>query len=248
MVVSLVLVAALSISPKELREAKRLTRQSILEYNSGDFEPALRDAKRAYQLSGAPALLFDIAQCYRALGRWKEAEFSYRGYLREQKVVHNRTEAVLLLAEMEARQRAAAPPEPVVNRAPAPSPPPPPVLILTHLAPVPAPPATAAGPASRRSAPAAAVSAPPPRRRIEPAVWWVGGAGVATALAGTVFGVAAGDLAAQDHPSLSGAYRYHDLSPSRYASEQASGLTADILWGTGAALVVTAAVLAWTSR
>ncbi len=127
-------IASGAAMPPQTAEVRRLARQSILEYNAGDFDLALRDAKRAYEMSGAPALLFNLGQCHRALGHWKEAEFFYRGYLREKKDVRNRREVLALIANMEAKQAAPPPPSPTATaratRAPTStrtaSPPPPP--------------------------------------------------------------------------------------------------------------------------
>ncbi len=101
------LLAALALSPTQ-KEAERLTRRSMVEYNVGDFTAALEDIKKAYELSERPELLFNLAQCHRALEHWKQAEFFYRGYLRGKPSAQNRSQVEALIAEMQ-RHQAEAP-------------------------------------------------------------------------------------------------------------------------------------------
>ncbi len=161
------LATVLAISPAE-REAERLTRRSIVEYNVGDFASALGDITQAYKLDPRAGLLFNLAQCHRALEHWRQAEFFYRGYLRGRPDAKNRSQVLALIAEMRQRQaaaeaRAAAPRAVSVTPAPkpaaAPSAPPPPapeaptVLVLAP---------RAAAPSPRAAAPEAPRATPPP--------------------------------------------------------------------------------------
>ncbi|MHB8420772.1 MAG: tetratricopeptide repeat protein [Myxococcales bacterium] len=206
------------------REARKLTLQSIREYNAGDFEASLRDAKEAYELTGLPALLFNLGQCHRMLGHWKEAAFAYERYLREQPQAKNESEVRSLLAQVRAKEAAAAaPPEAAV------------VIVPAAPTPTPAPAAPVVAPAA--PAPVAAVTAPPARpRRIIPAAWWLGGSGAAFAIAGTILGV----LARGDGNTDSG---FNSRVPvAVYNRGQREGLTADIFWATGGALIVTGVV------
>lgn len=108
-------------APKDpaTREAEQLAKQSIVEYNVGDFDSALADATKAYKLKPLPGLLYDLAQCHRALHHWEKAEFFYRGYLREKPSAPNREAVEGLIAEMHQKQQtdlagpAAEPPQPV---------------------------------------------------------------------------------------------------------------------------------------
>ena len=93
-------------SPKDAKEAERLVKQSIVEYNVGDFDAALADVTKAYKLRPAPALLFNIGQCHRALHHWEKAEFFYRGYLREKPDASNREKVEALIEEMQQKQKA----------------------------------------------------------------------------------------------------------------------------------------------
>lgn len=108
-------VALLLGAPKSpaTREAERLAKKSIVEYNVGDFEAALADVTRAYKLDPVPGLLYNLAQCHRALHHWEKAEFFYRGYLREKPEASNRPTVEALVQEMVAKQQAPgeAPPE-----------------------------------------------------------------------------------------------------------------------------------------
>ncbi len=106
MVPLLIFSLALGTSPKDAKEAERLVKQSIVEYNVGDFDSALADVTKAYKLRPVPALLFNIGQCHRALHHWEKAEFFYRGYLREKPDASNRDKVEVLIAEMQQKQQA----------------------------------------------------------------------------------------------------------------------------------------------
>jgi hypothetical protein len=105
MVPFLLLSLALGTSAKDAKEAERLVKQSIVEYNVGDFDAALADVTKAYKLRPVPALLFNIGQCHRALHHWEKAEFFYRGYLREKPDASNRAKVEELIGEMQQKQR-----------------------------------------------------------------------------------------------------------------------------------------------
>jgi tetratricopeptide (TPR) repeat protein len=220
---ALLLVASLGTPARDMAEARRLTKRSMREYNSGDFDRALADIKSAYDLSGLPGLLFNLGQCHRALGHWKEAEFSYRAYLRESPNPANREQVLTLIDQMEKQQAAAAS-----------SPPPP--LVIQEAAPV-------AAPASEtpHAVPAAAVEAPAPRRRVPVATWVVGALGVAAGLAGGVaWGIAGSERSG---------YASSGPLPANvtYAGvQQSNGLAVagDVLVPVGGVLVAVAAGLA----
>jgi len=148
-------------SPKDAKEAERLVKQSIVEYNVGDFEAALTDVTKAYKLRPAPALLFNIGQCHRGLHHWEKAEFFYRGYLREKPDAPNRDKVEALIEEMQQKQKAetvgAVIPPSVVVAIPAPAAAPE-APLAAPLAASPAPVATTVP----HSVPAAAVEAVPP--------------------------------------------------------------------------------------
>ncbi len=66
---SFLLLALLTASPSSdaVKQAEALTRRAIVEYNGGEFDQALVDAKKAYGIQPAPALLYNLGQCHRAL-------------------------------------------------------------------------------------------------------------------------------------------------------------------------------------
>ncbi len=125
---------ALAVSPADSQRAAKLGHRSIIEYNASDFAKALEDAKAAYELDPRPALLFNLGQCYRALGNYSEARFSYRAYLREQPDAPNQATVVDLIKQMEAKLQAQAPPPPPAAPPPKPEPAPP-TLVLAPAAP-----------------------------------------------------------------------------------------------------------------
>lgn len=52
------------------------------EYNLGNFASAATYFEETYRLKPVPALLFNIAQCYRLVGNMEKAAQTYRSYLR----------------------------------------------------------------------------------------------------------------------------------------------------------------------
>ncbi len=217
-------------------EARRLARRSVLEYDTGDYDAALADIARAYELDPRPGFLFNLGQCHRALGHYEKAALAFRSYLRAVPRAKNRSQVERLLAEMEAKaksQLAAAPP-PVAARAP---PPPAPPRAESAAAVAPAPPI--------RAAPAAAVSAPVERGGPPPATWWIGGGGVAAALAGAALVVLAdGTLGGDRTTAGPNGATVHSLSAQSYGSAVTQGNVGDGLLLAGGALVVAAAVVA----
>jgi hypothetical protein len=247
-------------------EARKLAVQSMREYNLGDFTAALRDIKRAYELSGRPVLLFNLAQCHRMLGHWKEAEFFYRGYLREKKDASNRVEVLHLIELVEAVERttpptetpaapvtatpppAATAPVPISTILPLPMPEAAPAQTATPLSPQPAatPPAPgAAQPVPSAAAPPApptALAEPPSRPAIPAASWWLGGSGAVAVVAGSILGGVARSNG-NDDTGIN-----HGFPVSTYNSGQYEGLAADIAWSVGGALIVAAVIVAFASH
>jgi tetratricopeptide (TPR) repeat protein len=73
--------AAGDTAPNE--EARRLFERGQRHYNVGEFDAAIDEFKRAYELSPAPGLLFNIAQAYRARRDRERALYYYATYLHE---------------------------------------------------------------------------------------------------------------------------------------------------------------------
>jgi tetratricopeptide (TPR) repeat protein len=105
--------AAATASPQE--EARELYKKGMTHYEIGEFDAAIDAFKRAYQLTSAPGLLFNIAQVYRMKKDPEQAVYFYRTYLRLMPDAPNRADVEVLIAENQAlvdaeheRQRAAA--------------------------------------------------------------------------------------------------------------------------------------------
>lgn len=96
---------AQSVDEKE-RSARARFVQATKDYNLGNFDKALDEYKAVYELKPHPALLFNIAQCYRQLGDYSAAAFYYRRYRDEAKAAGPDAQVVNgLIAEVEAKER-----------------------------------------------------------------------------------------------------------------------------------------------
>jgi tetratricopeptide (TPR) repeat protein len=109
-------------------EARARFSAARLAYADGRFDDALEDFKRAYQLSGRPALLFNIASASDRLRRDQDALEAYEGYLAKVPDVDNRRfveSRIALLRERVAdeEQRAAERAVPTPEQAAAGAPP-----------------------------------------------------------------------------------------------------------------------------
>src|SRR6266545_4482365 len=98
--------------------AREATENGRRAYNLSRWDEAVAQFEKAYQLSGDPALLFNLAQAHRQAGHANEAVRFYKTYLREQPNSPNREIAEKQLSEL----HAADTPSPA---APATAPPPP---------------------------------------------------------------------------------------------------------------------------
>jgi tetratricopeptide (TPR) repeat protein len=213
-------------------QARGLTRRSIFEYNTGEYVKALADIERAYELDSRPALLFNVGQCQRALGHHREAAAAFKSYLRDSPNAPNRERAAGLAAEMEklARQdeknRPAQPPQPRNDAA---------VVVV------------AAAPAELSPALEAAVTVTEPSRHIRVGAWWLGGAGLAVAVAGTVLFAVCESTMSGDHPvSLGGGVTEHQLTSAAFNTAATEGYVGEGLWAGGGALLVSGVIVALT--
>ena len=131
-IATLTVLLTVGMAHADVNKAKQLYGEARTQYNLNEFAKALDLFKRAYQEHADPAFLFNIAQCERALGRYDDAEKSYRAYLRESpELPDERTSEVkALIGAMAAaaqQQRAnPSPPSAAPSRATSPSPLPPP--------------------------------------------------------------------------------------------------------------------------
>jgi tetratricopeptide (TPR) repeat protein len=100
--------------PASEREALELYRRGLTHYNLAQYDEAIALFKRAYLVSRAPELLFNIAQAYRLKGpeSCSLALRFYRSYLREEPKARGLASVQAVIADMErcVRERAAAAP------------------------------------------------------------------------------------------------------------------------------------------
>jgi tetratricopeptide (TPR) repeat protein len=105
-------VEAQSATSRDARiaEAKKAFARGRRAYSAGDFETALASFERAYELTGSPDLLYNIATVSDRMRHDEEALEAYQGYLRvrpkspDREHVESRIE--VLQAAIEARRKA----------------------------------------------------------------------------------------------------------------------------------------------
>lgn len=93
---------------KKAALAKKHFQKAELLYQQGEFKKALAQYKKAMTYKRHPALIFNIAQCYRQLGNNKMALFFYKLFLSELPNASNIKEVLLRIKEMEKKLAAAA--------------------------------------------------------------------------------------------------------------------------------------------
>ncbi len=173
----LVLFLAAGATPARAQDAdddtarsKELYDQGSRAYKAGEYRRAVELFLEAYDLSGAPAILFNIAQAYRLDGACADALIYYRRSLAEEPDAANRAEVEERIAEMETCKEKP-------SRAPAEPP----------RATVAAPPSAAAEPPASAAAPSGLTArAPEPTRRRSAVPLVVAGVGAAVAVTGAV--------------------------------------------------------------
>ena len=85
---------------------RALNKEMQTQYDLGHYAEALKAAEELYQLKPTSGVLFNVAQCHRQLGEFKEAAHAYRLFLT--KVEPGSTEAVKaqeLLGQVEEAQK-----------------------------------------------------------------------------------------------------------------------------------------------
>jgi tetratricopeptide (TPR) repeat protein len=175
-------------------EARDLYKQGMTHYELGEFDLAIDEFKRAYALTSAPGLLFNIAQVYRMKKDPEQAVYFYRTYLRLLPNAPNRSDVEVLLAENQALVDAEA----AKKRAEAEA-------------------ALSAGPAAPTAAPAgvAATATPaaplPPRRRPWRTELWIGVGAAALGVGALAAAVGVGARASSDAAKISSADAERDV-------------------------------------
>jgi tetratricopeptide (TPR) repeat protein len=181
----IVLVAALvcALSGTAFADNKEAAKEAYTEgkrqYDLGEYDAALAAFKKAYLNYEEPVFLFNIAQCYRAIGDKAAAARTYRAFLRNWPKAPNKEQVERIVAQLDAAiaqdasAKAAPPPDtlaPAGNKtevAKAPATTAPATSPSTT-----APPATTAKPAPKpevaSATPAPPGNAPPPANVEEP--------------------------------------------------------------------------------
>lgn len=62
------------------REVKKLADEGVEHYKNGEYEDALMVFQRAYYMKKIPTLLYNMAKCYKQIGKVKTAEESLKFY------------------------------------------------------------------------------------------------------------------------------------------------------------------------
>lgn len=115
------------------RAARRHFERGQKLYAATKFRDALDEYQQAFEARPLPDFLFNIGQCYRNLGDYDSAIFSYKKYLDAAPDSPNRPQVEQLITELQtrkeqedARRLALQPPPPPAAQPPAPPPPAPP--------------------------------------------------------------------------------------------------------------------------
>jgi tetratricopeptide (TPR) repeat protein len=213
----------------DTREARKHYQRGTSRYDLADWQGAADEFKTAYELSRAPALLFNLAQCHRHLGQWEQAAHFYRTYLSFLPKAPNHAEAENYLREAEAEL---ARPKPV--EAPPPSPAPAPVEEAPLLLPAELPPAT-----TMQAPP------PPPRpRKLIIAGSVVAAAGVGLLVGGAVLGSQSASASDRIAAVSQGAGTWSSDFDSLYRQGQRDATAATALLITGGVVAAAGAVIA----
>jgi tetratricopeptide (TPR) repeat protein len=83
------------------RSAKRHFDRGQKLFNLGKFDEALEEYQQAYEAKAIPAFLFNIGQCYRNLGDYEAAIFSFKKYLKLEPDADNRDQVEEYITELE---------------------------------------------------------------------------------------------------------------------------------------------------
>lgn len=99
----LIAILLLAAPADNSAQAREHFKSAQLHYSLGEFEDAVKEFREAYRLRQEPAILFNIAQGYRQLGKYSEAYFYYRQYLSQKADAPNRQEVESLVDQMRRR-------------------------------------------------------------------------------------------------------------------------------------------------
>jgi tetratricopeptide (TPR) repeat protein len=222
---------------QQLELARELYQQATRHYELGEYDRAIDEYRHAYEISAAPALLFNLGQVYRLKKDPATALRFYSNYLRLQPEAPNRADVEGLILEM--RAAAAAQERERAPKAVAPPPPAPAVTAPSAAAPTP-------------TAPAVTTSRAPHGRRWRAEAWSAGVLG-AVGLGATIAGIAVGARANSDAADIQRAAAMGDQAwtaarQNEYRDGQRAAAAATALDVIGPVLIVGGAVvgvLAW---
>src|SRR5438552_7486793 len=145
-------LAAAADDASDARGARAAFQKGQTEYNLGNYVEAAKHFEETYRSKPVPALLFNIAQCYRFTGNLEKAVQTYRSFLRNAPATDRNialAKELLLQVEAALATKTRAEQRAPHGLAPGSTPPEP-------------PPGSASAPAEPRPATAAPASAPPP--------------------------------------------------------------------------------------
>jgi len=235
---SLLVVCMLAVmSSPAAAEDRAAARQAYIEaskyYDLNQYAEALEAFKRAYWNYEDPVILFNIAQCHRALNQKKEAIEAYRSYLRKAPDAKNRDDVQRIIGELDAamtRERAVSvlPPQGTLETQPPETKPPTETKSPTETKP-PAETKTPPAPVDTRSA-----------RVKKFAGIGVGAVGLAALAGGIACGVLA-QKAGDDLTRLTREGKPYDAAKDRAGHNYT--IAEGVLLGVGAAAVVVGAAL-----
>ncbi|CAN5852856.1 hypothetical protein BH11MYX2_BH11MYX2_01340 [soil metagenome] len=83
------------------RAAKRHNERAEKLFALGKFQDALAEYQEAYDAKPLPGLLFNIGQCYRNLGEYDQAIFSFEKYLKLKPDAENRDQVQDYISNLE---------------------------------------------------------------------------------------------------------------------------------------------------
>ncbi|MGZ3427783.1 MAG: tetratricopeptide repeat protein, partial [Polyangia bacterium] len=201
--------------------------KAMTHYELGAFDDAIVEFKRAYELTSAPGLLFNIAQVYRMKKDAEQAVYFYRTYLRLMPDAPNRADVEALLVENQA-------------------------IVDAHKAQHAEAETSAAAAAATAAPPVATAVAPPPPAPALKRPWraeLISGAALAAVGVGTLAaGIGLGARSAFDARQISAADAQRDqpwdaTRQALYRDGQNAATASTVTYVVGGALAATGAVL-----
>jgi tetratricopeptide (TPR) repeat protein len=125
-------MAALVAVPRTVCAEDAATKAAKKHYDKGEklfalgrFDVALEEYQKAFDAKPVPAFLFNIGQCYRNLGDFESAVFSFKKFLKLEPDAPNRDKVEKLIDELEAKQAKGESTKLKLDTHPPPPPPPP---------------------------------------------------------------------------------------------------------------------------